>query len=247
MKLETYLADLRHPDKNVRIEAALEIGKLADASAIPALIHRLGDEPDFFVRENVVWALVRMGDAAVLPTIDVLQRGDANVRFHAAHALSKLCDVRAVVPLIQALQSGDAMLSQKAAYALGSLADTRALPALVAHLGADASEMRSTIHDAITAFGTEAIPMLVRLLSRDGATAADRVEIVEILGSIGGAGVLAPLSTALQDQAWEVRFAAVNALRRLGDPMTVPVLASAVDDVHPHVRMLATRAVQELT
>ena len=52
-QLQKFLSDLLHPDKNVRIDAALEIGKRADAAALPALLTRLGDEPDFFVRENV--------------------------------------------------------------------------------------------------------------------------------------------------------------------------------------------------
>ncbi len=247
MPLAEHISNLQHLDKNVRIEAALDIGKLADPTAIPALIQRLGSETDFFVRENIVWALVRMGDAAVLPTIDVLQHGDAPVRYHAAHVLSKLGDRRAVAALIEALHDDDSMLSQKAAYALGSLRDVRALPALLELLGADGSEMRSTIHDAITAFGSAAVEPLSHRLGRDARTTAIRVEIVEILGSIGGAEAVAPLAAALQDQAWEVRFAAVNALRRQEDPLTVPALATAIDDVHPHVRSLARRAVQELT
>ena len=42
------LTALLHPDKNVRIDAVLAIGKLADTLALPALLDRLGREPDPF-------------------------------------------------------------------------------------------------------------------------------------------------------------------------------------------------------
>ena len=73
------------------------------------------------------------------------------------------------------------------------------------------------------------------------------VEVVEILGSIGGSEVMAPLARALAADAWEVRFAAVNALQRQSDPATVSTLALATADAHQHVRLLATRAMQDLT
>jgi HEAT repeat protein len=240
-------ADLLHPDKNVRIEAALEIGKLADAAAVPVLVERLGAEPDFFVRENVTWALVRMGDASVLPVIAALQGDDTGARYHAAHTLSKLADARAVPALLEALASPDVMLVQKAMYALGSIGDVRALPALIGRVGADNGELRSTLHDAVAAFGDAAIPALEARLAAHETPVAVSVEAAEILGSIGGSAVIDPLGEALRSEHWEVRFAAVNALFRQADPRTGPVLSLAIADAHPHVRMLATRAMQALT
>ena len=74
-----------------------------------------------------------------------------------------------------------------------------------------------------------------------------RGEVVEILGGIGGGEVMSPLARSLSDDAWEVRFAAVNALRRQSDAATVSTLALATADAHAHVRLLATRAMQDLT
>jgi HEAT repeat protein len=231
----------------VRLEAALELGKLADVHALPALLDRVGTEPDFFVRENVTWALVRMGDAAVLPLIAILERGDTTSRFHAAHTLSKLADVRAVPALLVALDASDSELVQKSVYALGALRDERALPALLARIGETSGAFRSTLHDAVSAFGVHVVPALLAVLADRASALATKVEVVEILGSIGGSEVIAPLAQALQDDAWEVRFAAVNALRRQSDAATVGTLAPATQDPHPHVRMLATRAMQDLT
>ena len=46
---------------------------------------------------------------------------------------------------------------------------------------------------------------------------------------------------ALADEAWEVRFAVVNALRESLTPTSVATLERAVSDPHASVRMLAAR------
>jgi HEAT repeat protein/GNAT superfamily N-acetyltransferase len=241
--MATLIADLQHPDKNVRIEAALEIGKVADLSALPVLLTRLGAEPDFFVRENVTWAIVRMGDAAVLPLIALLGGDDESARFNAAHTLSKLADDRAVPALLALLDDVSPALVQKAVYALGRIGDVRALPPLVARVGVGTRELRSTVNEALEAFGERAVAALVgRLDDGDGAV---RVELTEILGVIGGAEAARALAIALQDAAWEVRFAAVNALRHVHDAAATDALTVANSDAHPHVRMLAARIIAD--
>ena len=94
--LNTLIEELRHPDKNVRSKAALSLGKLGDASVLNTLLHALGSEPDLFVREDITWALVRIGGVALEPLIDLLYNTNPAVRFHAAHVLSKMADARAV-------------------------------------------------------------------------------------------------------------------------------------------------------
>ena len=109
------------------------------------------------------------------------------------------------------------------------------------------SAFRSTLHDAQTVFGANAIPLLLAVLTETTSALAMNVEVVEILGSIGGSEVMEPLARAFAAEAWEVRFAAVNARRRQSDAATVSTLALATADAHAHVRLLATRAMQDLT
>ncbi|MCC7052861.1 MAG: HEAT repeat domain-containing protein [Gemmatimonadaceae bacterium] len=250
--LAAWSASLLHREKNVRIEAALELGKLADPAAVPVLVSRLGVEPDFFVGENVVWALVRIGAPSVLPVIAVFQRGAPAARVHAAHALGKLGDARAVPALLAGLRDDDAAVVQKVVCSLGTLRDVRALPPLVAMLaeGGGSGELRGTLSDAVAAFGVAAVPALASLLDAlrgDRAGVAVRVEVVEILGQLGVEAAVAPLAAALEDVDWEVRFAAVNALRRVDDAGVVHLLAPLLRDGHPHVSALAARVVRELT
>lgn len=247
--LAANLANLVHMDKNVRIEAALALGTLADPAAVPALVARLGVEPDFFVGENVTWALVRMGADAVLPVVAVLQGGDAAMRLHAAHTLSKLGDARAVPALVDALRDREEAVVQKVVYALGSLADMRALPSLVAMVGRGEGAFRGAVSEAVGAFGAAAVPALAALLQSPTAQEGVvlRTEVAEILGTIGVEAVVPVLGVLLDDPAWEVRFAAVNALRRLDSPHVVGLLMPAREDRHPHVAALASRVVRELT
>lgn len=236
---EKLLADLTSLDKNVRMAAVMAIGESADATMLPALLDRLGAEPDFFVRDNVIWAIVRMGDAAVEPTIALLDDANAQVRFHAAHALSKLGDERAVDALLRALADTDASVVQKATYALGSIGDVRALPALVERVGTLRDEARNTLHDALTALGEPAVEALLPVFS-DGTTGV-RVAVVEVLGAIGGGAATRALASAMRDREWEVRFAALNALGAIHDAGAKRIIAVALEDPHPHVRYLASR------
>ena len=68
----TLIEELHHPDKNVRGKAALSLGKLGDIALLDTLLHALGTEPDLYVREDITWALVRIGGEALEPLIDLL-------------------------------------------------------------------------------------------------------------------------------------------------------------------------------
>ena len=231
--------DLASLDKNVRMAAVIAIGESADVAMLPALLTRLGGEPDFFVRDNVIWAIVRMGDAAVEPAIALLDDANVQVRFHAAHALSKLADARAVGALLRALEDTDVSVVQKATYALGRIGDAQALPPLVARVGTLGDEARNTLHDALAAFGEQAVGALVPLLS--DASMDRRVAAMEILGAVGGGAAATAIASSMRDPAWEVRFAALNAFGGIDDAAAKASIAHAVDDAHPHVRYLAGR------
>ena len=75
--LATLLDELGNADKNIRARAAVGLGTLGDSRATTALVQALGVEREFFVREYLTWALVRMGEAAFMPLLALLQDGDA--------------------------------------------------------------------------------------------------------------------------------------------------------------------------
>lgn len=235
------ISRLHHLDKNVRLDAAMALGTTADADAVSALAAQLVSEPDFFVREALVWALVRIGAPAVDPMIALLAHPDAPIRTQAAHALSKLGDVRAVPALRDALHDDTESVVQKAVYALGVLRQVSVLPALLDLLDRQSTSLRNALHDALLAFGAASIPALTSRLADPKSDTRTRVSVIEILAGIGGDAAVPSLSASLLDADWQVRFAAVHALSESRIPDLATRLAPVADDEHPHVRMLATR------
>lgn len=91
----TWMAQLKSTDTNQRSEAVLALGRLADSSAIPALVDVLCHDDALNIREDAVWSLARMGNASVGPLLDALKEANAHARHNIVHALGKIGDARA--------------------------------------------------------------------------------------------------------------------------------------------------------
>ncbi|MGH8261104.1 MAG: HEAT repeat domain-containing protein, partial [Steroidobacteraceae bacterium] len=182
--LGTVIEKLRHPDRNVRANAALALGKEADASAAVPLVQALSQEPHFFTREYITWSLVRMGDAAVLPLMQVLTHENPVARQSAAHALSKIGDPRAGDALISALRDTDAKVISKAAFALGRIGDTRVIAVLISLLGHEDRELQSTLVAVLEEFGAAAVQSLIEALTHDDWRIREQAaDILRLIGS----------------------------------------------------------------
>jgi HEAT repeat protein len=236
--LHTLTEQLHHPDRNVRGQAALNLGKSGDISALPFLLDALVAEPDLFVREDITWAVVRMGDDALLPLIALLEDANPAARHHAAHVLSKIGDQRATGALINALQDSDAKVVLKAAHALGQLGAFEAIPALVGLLGHENREVQTTLATTLEGFGEAALPRLIEALSH--AQWQVREHAADILGLIANREVVPALVALLGDSQWQVRFAAVNALGSIGGAQAKAALRQH-NDSHEQVCNLLIR------
>ena len=108
----------------------------------------------------------------------------------------------------------------------------------------DAAALRRSVSEAVEAFGDTAVPEMLAAIHRSVVEA--RADSAEILGAIGGAAAVRALVSARVDDAWEVRFAVVNALRESLTPTSVAALERAVSDPHGSVRMLAGRILTDM-
>jgi HEAT repeat protein len=87
---------LRHPDGSVRLQAALAAGSSPNPATVDVLVQRCGVEPDFFVRDMLTWALMRLPpDRTVPPLVAELASPFPQARSQALHTLSKIGDPRA--------------------------------------------------------------------------------------------------------------------------------------------------------
>jgi HEAT repeat protein len=233
--------DLAHPDRSVRGRAAIALGELREDATVEPLIAALVAEADFFVRENLTWALVRLSEPALPLLIDRLRDPDPAARHHSAHVLSKIGDPRAVEALIERLADVDAVVVSKAAYALAAMGAARAIPALIAQLGHPASETRTAISQSLERFDAAAVPALITALKVDHTAA--REHAADALALIADPAAVPALITTLADPEARVRLAAVTALDHIDDQAAMDALADH-HDPDPTVVYLIERVVK---
>lgn len=234
--MTTLIEQLNHPDRNVRSAAALSLGKAGDTSALSLLLETLSVEPDFFVREDITWAVVRMKDAAVPLLIDYLQHENPAARHHAAHVLGKIGDEGAVDGLINVLSDSEPMVLSKAAFSLGQIGDARAVPALIQLLGHENREVHAMITTVLERFNV--IEPLIAALGHERWQV--REQAVDILGLTGDETTVPVLVRAFEDEHWQVRFAVVTALKHIGGSTAKKALQTMKHDPDRRVSSLAS-------
>jgi HEAT repeat protein len=229
--------------------AILKIGSPAFRQAIASLKDRNSD-----VRERAAGALGKIGllvkDAALRlraidPLIAVLEDASTSVRKAAAGSLGRIGAqlqdaehrARIVTLLIAVLKDREKDVRQIAVLALGWMADSRAVEPLIAALRDVNKDVRDAAAGALDKFGW--------LPGQDEAGAAywavrrEWDKCVEI-----GALAIGPLVIALQhsDRDVDARRDAAGALGRIGEPLAVPPLISALKDGDNAVREMASNA-----
>jgi HEAT repeat protein len=83
------MSRLRDPDEATRCAAALGLGQLRTAAAVPALTAQLGDA-NGWVRDTAADALAMIGEAALPALVAMLNDGPDGTRVRAAGALRKI-------------------------------------------------------------------------------------------------------------------------------------------------------------
>ena len=169
---------------------------------------------------NDIGSMRRRRDVAGLMTL--LSHSDAEIRIKAVDALGYVGDSRAVEPLIKALGDSDHYVREHAAR----------------NLGCD-------YHSSLGCDSSKTIPPLIAILEDDDAFV--RVEAARSLGENPQPSSREPLEgLARNDERWEVRHAAVEALGRVSREESIPVLESLLDDEEELVRVATRRALRRL-
>ncbi len=179
---------LRDASPEVRIAAARGLEKFGPRAleVQSALIAALADR-DSEVREAVVAALAALGPDGGAAVIAALTNPDWRVRLGAVLVASRFSGVR-----------------------------EKALPKLIARLGDSSDAVRLAAIDALTAFGPEIIPAMVRQL-RSGEVYR-RFGAARVLGNLGpeASQAVPALRPLLRDSDSLVREEAARAIARIG-------------------------------
>jgi HEAT repeat protein/DNA-binding transcriptional MerR regulator len=237
--LNNNLANLNHPDKNQRNQAAIDLGSEPDRTGLAGLLAQLAIEPDFFVRETLIWAIVRHGQPAVAALIALLGNPYPQARLLAAQALGKLAAAEALPALIKATEDNDLEVVRRVVYSLGQIADASAIPRLLELLDGQNSQLDSTIITALEQVGKNNMALLLPALTHPSQRI--RQHIMEVLGSLADPAAVPALQAQYDDPNWQQRFAAITTLGHIGRPEAEAAIALARNDEDPRVRALVRR------
>ena len=119
-EIQKYLDELRNEDLNVRYRAADRLAKIADASAVPALIE-LSRDKQANVRFHASEVLCRIKEPLVLEYLALaLQDKRLHIRYYAIEVLMKL-GATALLLLCAALKDVEPLVREIVASALGKI------------------------------------------------------------------------------------------------------------------------------
>ena len=190
MKMLTTSAD--EQDFFLNKFAAVQLGVIADPKAVPALIKGLfmtGRGADIF--QECRLALVRIGEPAVDPLIELFQEKNAEV-----NEMRKALEFDKHTP---------GVIPAKAAYVLGDLRPKKALPLLAARLKEKVKDPRNNMRISILVtlgqYGDPSvIPDILAVLKDNTASDLERAKAAEALNFIGDRKVLPELFACVSNQ-----------------------------------------------
>jgi HEAT repeat protein/beta-lactamase regulating signal transducer with metallopeptidase domain len=231
----------------VRRMAAWALGEIEDARAVPALSEALRSDKDEEVRRMSAWALGEIESATAVEALGAaLKDSSPEVRKTAVWALGEIESPNGVQHLIPFLDDESAEIRSQAAWALGEIESPRAVTALSGALDDREPKVREMVVWALGEIeDASAVEGLAKALG--DANVAVRRKAAWALGEIDLSGA-APraLIDATRDEDREVRKAAAHALGEIGDPASVPALATLARGQDNAVRYVAIHALTEI-
>ena len=167
--LDTHIiAALTAEDGSTRLRAALEIGTHPEPGMVDILVARCAIEPDFYVRDMLTWALMRLPPGITVPRLLVELTSElAQARSQALHTLSKIKDADTWSAITQSLLRDPndevARSAWRAAVVLVPDAQRSALAEeLATQLGRGGRDMQLSLSRALVALGEEAVEPLLQ-------------------------------------------------------------------------------------
>ncbi|MBN2493896.1 MAG: HEAT repeat domain-containing protein [Deltaproteobacteria bacterium] len=210
-------ACLRDPDPTVlaaAIEAYCAIGKVRAVHTISSFL----DHDDLAVQAAAVIGLVRYGGLdGVLSSAErlkaMLESPSGDERAAGARILGEIQVKNFYHPLLKLMTDDDIQVRLSAIRASGRMRSRELLPALVYRL--EQPDTRSTAAESLVSFGTQAVPLLSRVLGNESESCATRLAVASILARIGDQASLNALVDQIQAPQDAVRSRVLEAIHRL--------------------------------
>jgi HEAT repeat protein len=234
---------LRSDSLEDRLVGAVSLQHLGDEDTIPFLIEALDDPSDDvqLIAVTTLWELAHQ--SAVRPLTRCLE-GDRSprVREEALAALKELVNQDHLLMLLDLLAAGDPAQQLAVLILVRKIHDVQALPAISPFLTAKAPELRREAVITLRYLNqvTHFPPALALANDPDDSV---RQETMLTLAHLDEPSVVPILCERLRDdQAWNVRRNAAQALEAKSDPSARTALVEGIHDSHWQVRKFALRA-----
>ena len=241
-KVYELLKKLESEKEVERKEAIWLLGKQKDPIALEPLCDFLLKDENPSIREIAAKALGDLGSKdATRFLCQALQDSSPGVRRQSVISLSRMGDNRAIEHLENALK--DPVIRVEAAQALGLLGKTAGIIEAIkdknTEIAARAAEAAGLIKNR------EIAPALIEALSCEEWKV--RRNAAETLGKLRAVNSVEPLKKMLvDDESFEARSVAGEALGKIGDAKSISSLISALNDPHWEVRKNVAEALGKL-
>lgn len=244
---------LKHPEESVREAAVYVLGNLGSAAkpAIPALV-AAQDDSSKSVRDGAISALASVGPETIPHLVRALQHPDPYVRRRSADELGHMdvTDIAVTRSLEATLKDSDLSVRVTAAAALCDLRQSMeaTIPVLIEGIDQENEALRRKAIWALEGLGpiaNAARPALLKAILDWDDAGRFGVDALKAVGAGEATRDVDFFASALNSQEAGVRRRAVAALGNYRDISAVPVLARALKDTDPAVRVYAAEALYQ--
>ncbi|MCP3662129.1 MAG: hypothetical protein GY696_06475 [Gammaproteobacteria bacterium] len=244
---------------DVQLEAVKGLGIMEDTQAIETLTQILDSEEHQDIENQILAAMVNIGDNGTELTIERLQNEEhfPQHRRRAAKALSKSTDKQAAKALGRALGDDSWEVRSESAKSLATLGADQYLPALLLMLRDSNEEVRNAAFKSILVLSEKGIACdalqrdLTKLLADPGSQV--RASLMQTLSTIQEKHFLTEsqieqVVESLNDSSAETASAACHLLGSNGDPSAIPALLATLEkhSGHPMTRRESALAIGKL-
>lgn len=264
---EAVQSALGDTDSDVRLEAALRLGDMHDASGLAILLAALDSTNERDARDALS-SLENVGPKAVEPLLAILADTSRapEVRVRAVEVLSKVGDTQSIPGLLAALKDDDRRVRMVAENALGKLKGQEVMEPLREVLASaaaegDADERLTTLIALAKVGDTSVIPALLDVITspvdenasphssfaegiRAASSLMQAMGAARALADLKEPGIEALRTIIVQDNQWIARCA-LQALDAR-DEAAQPILLAAARDPRPHIRSIGLSVLWKL-
>jgi HEAT repeat protein len=240
---------LEDMNEQVWQQVAVSMGRMGDARAVNPLIAIVKDK-NSDLRTKAIRALGQVRDVRAVETLmDVIyEEQDRWMRLFAIEALGHIGDIRAIEVLLDVAYEDSRDMRTKAIVTLGDIQYSLALDALnslIEDIDVDVEDQQTALFELGKRHDARAIEGLVDLLLYD-PQADTRIYAALVLGEMDDQEVVDPLIDALNDDVPDVANHAMQALVKMGNMATVPLVNILSQSISAERRIWVVRTLGEI-